>query len=417
MANENEEVQEGASQEQDQAQSNENEQVVVDQGQAEQQPVEEATPEEKASQIDHIMAMAAKDPSIKDLPEYQDMLKEMEAIDSKTQAKTENEESEGESNEEESSEDNEEEDDVAEDLSEEDDVFGLSKNKKKTKYKFKDEKDVVDLIKKKGFKEVPTFFESVDKWRNDSQELVDVRTQNDQLVEGLGSLPQPIKTAIQAFSQNEDWQSAFQNSSSSLNFDANFEELDKEAVVKHYFKDRYQKLKERLDDERIDEEDYEERISDFHESSKRLFETDKQTVEKKRAALVEQEKVQQEKFKTSALSSVKALKEEYPNFNASQLQKIRQHLVNGDVNSLFMSSDGYQDDAAERIAFALYGKKILKAKINQAEKTGKSKAKEEYFERGNKTPRTSSSQQGYSNNSAKEAASHLQGQFKDDPYA
>ena len=107
MANENEEVQEGASQEQDQAQSNENEQVVVDQGQAEQQPVEEATPEEKASQIDHIMAMAAKDPSIKDLPEYQDMLKEMEAIDSKTQAKTENEESE-ENQESEESEENEE---------------------------------------------------------------------------------------------------------------------------------------------------------------------------------------------------------------------------------------------------------------------------------------------------------------------
>lgn len=434
MSDENDNVED--QNQEDQAQSqNDNDNVQVEERQ--QAPgADEVSPEERAGQVDHIMAMAEKDPSIKDLPEYKEMLKEIEAAESKTQANTgDDDDNDSDSNnsdddssgkgkgkenatDDDDDNDGDEDDDIDSGLSDEDDVFGLNKGKKgKTKYKFKDEKDVVKLIQKKGFKEMPTFFDSVDKWRNDSQELGEVRTQNDSLIEGLGSLPQPIKEAIQAFSQNEDWQTAFQNQATSLNFDTDFKELDKEAVVKHYFKKKYEGLKERLDADSLSEEDFEERITDFYESSERLFNSDKQTVESKRAAVIKQETANQERFKESALSSVKSLSKEYPNFKASQLKKIRQHLVNGDVNSLFQNEEGYLNDAAERIAFALYGKAILKTRIERATKDGASGAKEKFFQRGNKNPKTQNSQQGFSGSQANEATSHLKGQFKDDPYA
>jgi len=430
MSNEQEEQQEQEVQVEDQAQSQEEAQaqekeVVNTPPQREVAEPEGKSSEERAAEIDHIMSMAESDPSIKDLPEYQAMVEEMKAIDeSKTQATQEKEESDSDEkksveDEQEKEEDEEEDDDISSDLSDEDDVFGFNRKGKKgkSKYKFKDEKDVVALIKKKGFKEAPTFFESVDKWRNDSQQLVDVLSKNEQIEQGLSSLPTPIKNAIQAFSKSEDWRSAFQSSATNVDFSKDFQDLNKEEVVKHYFKEKYEKLQKQLDEEYYDKEEYEDRINDFYESSERLFDNDKQAIEKRRAEIIDKQNQESEDFKESAISSVKALKEKYPNFNARELQKVKQHLVNGTTESLFVNDSKYSEDAAERVAFALFGNKILKARIAKAKRTGSNESKEEFFQRGNKTVKTTNSQQGFNEKRANDAASHLKGQFKKDPYS
>lgn len=382
----------------------------------------EKSPEEMEAEVRHIINMAEQNPSVKDLPEYQEMVERLKAIEkSKTQVQTKSEE---ESNEEEQEQEEQEEEQEEQEesnefdaLSDEDDAFGL-KSKKKTKYKFKDEKDVTEFIKKKfSVKDYPKFFESVDKWRNDSQKLAEVSQQQEEMLNGLGSLPQPIKNAIQSYANNEDWRSAFLDSTSNISYDKNFESLDKEDVVKHYFKDKYKKLKDKLDNEDIDEDDYQERISDFYDSSKTLFETEKKAFEKRRAELLESEKQKAEALKSSAISSVNSLKDEFPNFNSAQLQRIKQHLVNGDIESLFVVDGKYSEDAAKKIALALYGDKILKAKIDVAKRTAMNESKEEFFQRGNKDIRTTNSQQGYSKGRMDDAVKHLETTFTKDPYS
>jgi len=378
--------------------------------------------EERAAEIDHIMSMAETDPSIKELPEYQAMVEEMKTIDeSKTQVKSEDGEpgDEGKELEEDEQEEEEEESDsdVSSEKSEGDDPFNLNKKKGKSKYKFKDEKEVVDLIKKKGFKEVPTFFESVDKWRNDSQKFVEVQEKNEQIEQGLSSLPTPIKNAIQAYSNSEDWRSAFQSSTTNVDFAADFKDNNKEEIVKHYFKDKYTKLKTKLDEDVYDEEEYNERIEDFYDSSERLFDSDKQAIEQRRAEIIDKQSRESEEFKTSAISSVKALKEKYPDFSSSQLQKIRQTLINRTTDSLFVDDNKYSIDAAERVGLALFGREILEAREVKAKRAGGNESKEEYFERGNKKMKAKGSQQSQNDNAANNAAKHLQGQFKKDPYS
>jgi hypothetical protein len=383
------------------------------------------TTDERAAEIDHIMNMAKSNPAIKEMPEYQEMMEELSRIErSKTQEVQDTEQEESEEQEEETQEETEEEtqeeeqEEEALDIDEEDDVFGINKGRKGTKYKFKDRKEVDEFIKKKyGAKDYPKLFESVDKWRNDSQQLTQVQEQNEKIVEGLGSLPQPIKDAIQAYSESEDWRSAFSNAATHLDFNAEFEDLDKEAVVEHYFNKRYESLCQKLEDEDIDEDEFNDRIEDFYESSQRLFASDKKTIEKERAKMIKQQEESEEAFRGSALGSVNSLKDEFPNFSSSQLQKIRRHLVNGDINSLFVEDGKYIKDAAKRIAFALYGEKIIKAKVTKAKRTGKNESKEEFFSRGNSKIKTSRSQQGHSAARTEQAVNHLQGQFKKDPYS
>mgnify|MGYP003110836913 CR=1 FL=1 len=379
------------------------------------------TTDERAAEIDHIMNMAKTNPAIKEMPEYQEMMEELSKIEkSKTQEVQDTEQEEAEEQEEETQEETQESEQEEEtlDIDDEDDVFGINKGRKGTKYKFKDRKEVDEFMKKKyGAKDYPKLFESVDKWRNDSQQLTQVQEQNEKIVEGLGSLPQPIKDAIQAYSESEDWRSAFSNAATHLDFNAEFEELNKEAVVEHYFKRRYESLRKKLDEEDIDEDEYNDRIEDFYDSSQRLFASDKKTIEKERAKVIKKQEESEEAFKGSALGSVNSLKDEFPNFSSSQLQKIRRHLVNGDINSLFVEDGKYIKDAAKRIAFALYGEKIIKAKVTKAKRTGKNESKEEFFSRGNSKVKTSRSQQGHSAARTEQSVNHLQGQFKEDPYS
>ena len=114
---------------------------------------------------------------------------------------------------------------------------------------------------------------------------------------------------------------------------------------------------------------------------------------------------------------MKNLKEEYPDFSRSEIGKIQNLLVNGRVDELFLNSDGsYKDDAAEILAYAMYGKKMLKSVSSKAERRGESKANLKTVDSSPKSVRRqkSSDQQRGAN---LDAVGHLSSAFKKDPYA
>lgn len=373
---------------------------------------ESHTPDSVRDDIEQIEALARMDPSILEDPEYLAMKESLGQLEEEEQEEVDSEQQQEESQEEEHQEEEQEEVD-------DDDVFGLFKGEEEEEVDVNFDEDMMSHIKEKYSIDDPNkFLNSVDTWRNQAQEGTEYREKFDEIEEGLISLPGPIKSAISAFANGEDWNNAFGSTQSRLDYSDVFTSQDKEAVVQHYFGEKYEKLQDKLEDESIDEEDFAERYDELHEFSEKFFENDRKGFEKQRAKYTEEQDQIEEVRSGSIKSSVESLKKEYPNFSRADLQRVEQRMVDGNIEEPFYEKDGsYKAEAAEMMAFAMYGKRIMKALLNRATKDGTSSANETIVQRGNKKMRKASKNTSPEGKQNVDAVSHLNSHFDDDPYS
>jgi hypothetical protein len=396
------------------------EEQVVDQvtegGDSQIPSVDEATDLEETTNIEYILNLAESNPAIKELPQYQNLLKTVDKVrqeGSKAKEKVKEEEVEEEVVDQTTTEEVQDEDDS-------DNIFGLGAKKKKGKeLQFDEDSDVVKYMNEKySIGDPEKFFNSVDKWRNQSQKATEFESQYNDMLEGLGSLPQPIKDAIDAYANAQDYHQAFNSSTSQINFESNAEDIGKEEMVSHYFKAKVEKKKAQLDEGEIYEEEYNDYIDDLHDNALRLFKSEKRDWERERADIIKREEDRSKSIKNSAASSVDSLKEKYPNFSSNELKKIRTRLVQQDLRGLFFDKDGnYKADAAEKLALALYGNKLIDQLTAEAKADGESSANADIVARGKKKIVASKSKGGTTRTDSNNAVQHLTGQFVKDPYS
>ena len=148
-----------------------------------------------------------------------------------------------------------------------------------------------------------------------------------------------------------------------------------------------------------------------------MFTEDKKALEDEREQYAIRQKNEFQNMKKSALLSVENLSKAYPNFSKTEVAKIRNILVEGKIDNLFLKADGsYNEDAAELVAYAVYGKKMLESVRKVAERSGESKANQRIVDTSAKQIRkqkVSGEGQGFN---VKEVQ-HLSSMFKNDPYA
>lgn len=373
---------------------------------------ESYTPDSVRNDIEQIEALARMDPSILEDPEYLAMKDTLSQLEGEEQIEVDSEDQE-------EYQEEEQEEQEETDESDDDDVFGLFKGEEKEEVDIDFNEDMLSHIKEKYSIDDPNkFLNSVDTWRNQAQEGTEYRDKFNEIEEGLISLPGPIKSAISAFANGQDWNSAFGSTQSRLDYSDVFTNQDKEAVVQHYFGEKYEKLQDKLEDESIDEEDFAERYDELHEFSEKFFENDRKGFEKQRAMYTEEQDQIEEVRSSSIKSSVESLRREYPNFSKADLQRVEQRMVDGNIEEPFYEKDGsYKEEAAEMMAFAMYGKRIMKALINRATKDGASSANETIVQRGNKKMRKASKNTSPEGKQNVDAVSHLNSHFDDDPYS
>ena len=394
---------------------------------------DEASKSEDALKVETILGAVAANPALANDPEVKELLNSAEKAskqgeenkDGSTEGKKEPEskgkdDNTGDTN----SPDDKKKDDAGEEKKEgdEEDPFGIMSGKGEEK---KEEiKSIEDLSKaiKDGYdiNDVSTFLNSADKWREDSQKYSDLEKNHGNLVDGLASLPQPIKDAITAWGNAGDYEEAFYNAGNRLDFDMSFSDHDREDIVAHYFPERLQSLADKkANDENFKDEDYEERVKDLYASAEPSYKRDKEAFETQRATYLQQQQDAQKAVKDSARSSVDGLKQAYPNFSREDLQRINQRLVTGDIVSEFINKDGtYKKDAAEKLALAMFGKSVIKNVQEKAKRDAGNKATEEVVGRGNEKMKTSKKMEAQQASSTKEkdAVEHLSGMFTEDPY-
>ena len=368
--------------------------------------IPEGIDSESAEQLRQIEALAQMDASFANSKEYQDLMSALSEIEQ------EEEDDYDEEYDEESDED--EESDVDED------IFGITKPQKKEKeinLNFEPSKEMLKFLNSNyGIKDAEKFFSSVNTWRNQAQEGSEVRKEFEALSADLQAMPPEIKMAVQLWANGDDHMAAFEMSQR-LDFTDDFSSQNPVNLVQHYLPEEFDELMDAYDNEDIDDEEFEDRIILLSKSTKRLFSDDKKALENEREQFVQRQKNEHQLMRKSALLSVENLSKAYPNFSKSEISKIRNILVEGKVDNLFTNNDGsYNDDAAELVAYAMYGKKMLESVKKIAERQGESRANMKTVDSSPKTVRKQRSS-GSTGAVNLEAVGHLSGVFKGDPYA
>ena len=363
---------------------------------------------EMEEQIRQIEALAQMDESFANSQEYQDL---MASLNASGQASDEDEEDEDEDY---------EDDEDGEDDEEDDDVFGVtkqSKSKKEVRLNFEPTKEMINFISSNyGIKDANTFFNSVGTWREQAQKGSEIEKEYDALTADLQAMPPEIRTAVQLWADGEDYTQALMGNER-LDFSDDFLNQDVENLVQHYLPEEYDELAELFENGELEEEDLEERLLLLARTTKRMFTEDKRALEEEREQYAIRQKNEFQNMKKSALLSVDNLSKAYPNFSKSEISKIRTTLVEGKVDSLFVNPEGsYKDNAAELIAFASYGKKMLESVKKAAQRRGESEANMAIVD---KSPKTLKKQKAAGGNQSlnMKGLGHLTSVFKEDPYA
>jgi len=367
----------------------------------------EMTPEME-DQMRQIEALASMDASFANSQEYKDLMAAKQQMSSQSSETDDEEEDEYED------EDDDSEDDDIED------VFGITKEskvEKEVKLTFEPTKDMQKFIESKyGVKDVAKFFSSADTWRNQAQEATETKRELELLTADLQAMPPEIRQAVSLWANGDDYTRAF-NQDQRLDFSSDFSRQDPENLVQHYLSEQYEELLERLESGKIDEDDFEDRVKLLAGSTKRMFNSDKQALDEEREQFTQNQKNEFQMMKKSALLSVENLSKAYPNFSKNEVAKIRNILVEGKIDNLFTKADGsYNEDAAELVAYAVYGKKMLESVKKMAERRGESKANQRIVDTSSKQLRkqkVSGENQGFN----PKEVQHLSSMFKNDPYA
>jgi hypothetical protein len=363
----------------------------------------EYTPEME-DQIRQIEALASMDASFANSQEYKDLMAAKEQMSSQS-SETDDEDEE------------EDEDEEDEDV---DDIFGITKEskvEKEVELTFEPTKEMKKFIESKyGVKDVAKFFSSADTWRNQAQEVTETKRELELLTADLQAMPPEIRQAVSLWANGDDYTRAF-NQNERLDFSSDFSRQDPENLVQHYLSEQYDELLERLENGKIDDDEFEDRLKMLAGSTKRMFNTDKQALDEEREQFTQRQKNEFQMTKKSALLSVENLSKAYPNFSKTEVAKIRNILVEGKIDNLFTKADGsYNEDAAELVAYAVYGKKMLESVKKVAERRGESKANQRIVDTSSKQLRKQKVSGNDQNFSSKEVQ-HLSSMFKNDPYA
>lgn len=390
-------------------------------------------PAELQEQYRNIESLVAIDPSVVETDEYKDLIARLEKHSSDQASDDEEEgeeEEDSEDEEEEEDEDSEQEDEEDEDEDEEEDeeeeddndVFGqlgkTAKKTKKVKVEFEVPKEMAALLSSRyGIKDAETFFGSVDAWRAQAQEGADTKKNFDALTDDIKSLPPDLRESLSRWADGEDYAVPF-TQGERLDFGSDFEQQDVESLVEHYLPEEYTRLVKAFNNEDIDEDELDDKIDLLARSTKQLFTQEKKALVDGRVQYEKSQADLQKKVKVSALDSVEDLSKSFPNFSKTQLDKVRNYLVEGKVDSLFYNSDGtYTLKAAEMVANSLYGDKMRETIEKLANRKGMSEANQRIVDSSPKKIRNSKSSNSKGQVNVK-AVQHLSSVVQnDDAYA
>lgn len=270
------------------------------------------------------------------------------------------------------------------------DILGLNKTKpKQNELTIEKPEDVLGVIKSKygqdlkDIKELPKFFESVDKMRLNSQKFEETNTKLSALEKELTELPSEFHEAFDLFAKGLDYSKAF-TGKSAIKLDVPFEKQDKKALVNTYFPGKF------TDEDFAEDADNKSEILKMaEEAAETKFKAEKQNYDSQRAAMAAKAENQVKLEKQAASSSVNNLKQRFPDIDTETFNSVKDVVEGGaqKIMSLFFNKDGtVKPETALKLLMAEYHEDIMESRLGQQEHAIETKVNEEILSRGADRP-------------------------------
>ena len=160
-----------------------------------------------------------------------------------------------------------------------------------------------------------------------------------------------------------------------VDYGKDYTQQDKYSILNHYFPGKFEKA---------DLESTEENpvLTKALDMSKDLFEKEKaanfQKKETEKQNLIENT----EKVRSSIAKSLEKLKTSYPGMSKTAIANVSKSMANGEYRKLFFNTDGtFTDEAAGRLAMAMYGDEEIRNATKKATNKAQSDTTKKIVER------------------------------------
>jgi len=262
------------------------------------------------------------------------------------------------------------------------DVFTKNKNTAPDLGAWGENQKIGDFAKERFDIDNPTtMMNTAQAWRRDASKLKEVEAKYNNNLSGLEALPQDIKDAIRLSYTGGDYRKAF-SGNGGINYSVAFENQEKNNIVDHFNPNWEQETRD--DAKKVYKDDLTDTVlgelitnkrNSLYNNSRTLFDTNKRQFEDERVRVQEQAGLKLDRFNQSAADSVDTLTTSWPSFGEVEIQELHNILTKEGINSIFLDEKGnYKPDAAERLAWTLYGSKREETTANSAARDATSEA-------------------------------------------
>ena len=272
-----------------------------------------------------------------------------------------------------------EDDDDEEEDEDSDDPFGMSGKKGKKEPLSEVPKEVVEFLEKKIGKPHDKVFEMLDS----VPDLIERAEYADRVKNEISVMPSPLKAAFNAYLNGEDIVEAFQKEKERPDYSKSFSDQAAQ-VAKYYAPDEVSDLEKELEDEEIDQSEFDRQIAKIARLKKDSFTNDQERYKKSIKDIADSAAKEKKDLTDSIDASIKDLKSRIPSFKDTD--KIRAIMLQGPeaVTKLLSDNGAFTKDAALRLSFMINPEVILKKLEEAVEKRGSTKANVKIYKNSSK---------------------------------
>jgi hypothetical protein len=203
----------------------------------------------------------------------------------------------------------------------------------------------------KDFSSLMDSYEAITSQNND---LLEVQTQNDNLLNGLNSLHPDLIEAIRLYESGEDFRE-YISSQPNISYDSNAEDVDKKALIKAYFPDKVSD--EDFEASKEDSDDYDPNtaryVDTIYENAVAKFNSGKSERVNRADKYLSEKTAQEEVVIESLERSLSSVNEFFPDATPTYVKSVEDKMLKDGINSLFYDEKGhFKPDAAARFVRA-----------------------------------------------------------------
>lgn len=263
-------------------------------------------------------------------------------------------------------------------------IFGSKKQEKQDNITIESLDDFAKFSKKWGIEikdksDYAKVVKSVDKWRADSQKLVETEKKATQFQEIFENLEPDLLEAIQTYYNGQDWRKTI-NTSMPFDISKPVDSIDTKKLVDYYFPGKFT-------DDDFDADEKPTALEIAEQTAKEKFIAKQESEKNAKRARIEEAQAKIARQKKSIDGSVQALRQSFPDVDITVVNEVTQVLEGGSILSEFLNSDGsYKPDAAKKLMLLKYGEQELRNAIEAAELRVETKMNEEFIRRSPTTP-------------------------------